>query len=58
MKIVDSCESNKQMERVYVSRISMKPYKIEGRSCRLPGKPWQTQVKMPVKERKVRNSCG
>ena len=33
MKIVDYCESNKQIDRVYVSRISMKPCKRQGRTA-------------------------
>ena len=32
MKIVDYCESNKQMGQVCVSRISMKPCKLQGRT--------------------------
>ena len=32
MKFVDYCESNKQMRRVCVSRIGMKPCKLQGRT--------------------------
>ena len=31
MKIMDYCESNKQMDQVFVSRTSMKPCKFQGK---------------------------
>ena len=37
MKIADYCESNKQMGRVCVSRMSMKPCKVQGRTVGLQG---------------------
>ena len=57
MKIVDYCESNKQMDRVSVSRISMRLCKLQGRTTGSQGgldKPG----KMSVKERKVKSACG
>ena len=33
MKIVDYCESNKQMRRACVSKMSMKPCKPQGRTA-------------------------
>ena len=33
MKIADYCDSNKQIGRVCVSRISMKPCKVQGRTA-------------------------
>ena len=37
MKIADYCESNKQMGLVCVSRMSMKPCKLQGRTVGLQG---------------------
>ena len=57
MKIVDYCESNKQMGRLCVSRISMKPYILQGRTAGSQG-GLDKRRKMSVKERKVKNARG
>ena len=38
MKIVDYRESNKQMDRVFVSRVSMKSCKLQGRTAGSQGR--------------------
>ena len=60
MKIVDYCESNKQMGQVLCFEDQYEAVQTLRKNCQLPGKPWQTQVefKMLVKERKVKNACG
>ena len=58
MKIVDCCESNKQLDRV--SRINMKPCKRQGRTAGSQGgldKNMSAQ-KISGKECKVKNVCG
>ena len=55
MKIVDYCESNKQMGQVCVSRISMKPCKLQGRTAGSQGGLDKCR-KISVKERKVKKS--
>ena len=57
MKIVDCCESNKRMGRVCVSRISMRPSKLQGKTAGSQG-GLDKRRKMSVKERKVENPCG
>ena len=57
MKIVDYCESNKQMDRVSVSRISMRLCKLQGRTTGSQG-GLEKPGKMSVKERKVKSACG
>ena len=56
MKIVDYCESNKQMGRVCVSRISMKPCKLQGRTAGSQGglDKCTLSQKCQRKERKVK----
>ena len=62
MKIVDNCESNKQMGLICVSRIRMKPCKPQGSLQPAPREALiQTQVKISVKERRLKtpvsNKC-
>ena len=57
MKIVDCCESNKRMGRLCVSRISMRPSKLQGKTAGSQG-GLDKRRRMSVKERKVENPCG
>ena len=58
MKIVDCCESNKRMGRVCVSRISMRPSKLQGKTAGSQGEGPDKRRKMSVKECKVENPVG
>ena len=53
MKIVDYCESNKQMGRLYVLRINMKPCKLQGRTASSQG-GLDKRRNMSVKDHKVK----
>ena len=57
MKIVDCCESNKQMGRVCILRISMKSCKLQGRNAGSQG-GLDKRRRMLVKEHKVKNAYG
>ena len=55
MKIVDCCESRKQMGRACVSRISMKPSKIQGRT---PREAFINAGKCRGRSVRQKNACG
>ena len=57
MKIVVYCESNKQMGRACISRISIKPSNPK-EELPAPREAPANAGKILVKKRKVKNDCG